>query len=521
MNNNIINEIIPNSDEYCWKDLTCTYRPWMTAFKSFGNNYESAFLLLMSYVAIYIDDIEDKKILDLVLYYEKYIEKYMGIAIEKYKFSNLQEMVTCIKKAIDKRQPVLIPCDLIKLSYNPMYLLEHRYKCMIVKGYDIDRELLYILDNIHIDYGSSTILTDFTSLTSEMYEMNKVVAERLNYEQCIFVLNIFKNNDIREYTTLKYLCGLIRTMLSNKLATVHWEKKIIQIVKDSDYKRKIDEIVKILDFKHVFSDVLFKMLGCFESANKKDIIELKCEFDEINKKWENLRRRILHDKELNKSMIGFDDEISELEKDEITFMKKLCVLIDLLDDEHFQSNNSIDGFSILDNIGSKIIKTDRGIKIKHSKQKKYDTWTMQDNAVQLLIHNIHEGSIETRLDFNTGIGEDTHAGIIVKMKSGKKYLFGNVRGEHISIFCPEDGDKFDKYSRLSYIEAGNGDTYFKVDIEANNTIKFYCLDLLGENEECIFSIHENEEIEYVGLFSKTWEYLEHSVEFYDIKQNFV
>lgn len=520
MDNNIINTIVPNDDKYCWKDLTCTYRPWMTAFKSFGNNYEEAFLLLMSYVAIYIDDTADKRILDLIEYYNKYIKDYIGISIEKYKFDDVQEMVVSIKKAIDKGQPVLVPCDLIKLPYNPMYLLEHRYKCMVVKGYDIDRDLLYILDNIHIDYGSSTILTDFVSKTSEMCEMNKAVSSTLNYEQCIFGLDIAQKNDIREYTALRYLNNLIDLIINNKVKVIHWEKEIINIAKDKDYKKKMDEIIKALDFKFVFSDVLFKMLYRFRNLDVDYLAKLKYEFEEINKEWEALRRKILHDKELSSDLNENDYDFGIVEEKELAFMKKLSAVIEMLDDEDFQTEQTVDDFIILDNVGSDITKTDRGIRIQHSKQKKYDTWLMQDNAVQLLLSNVKKGSLETRLSFDTGIGEDTHAGIIIKFASGKKYLFGNVRGEHVSVFCPEDGDEFDKFSRLSYEEAGKNDTYFKVDIN-EKVIRFICKNLSCGDEECVYSVCENEDIEYVGLFSKTWEYLNHSVEFYDIKHDFV
>lgn len=44
----ILNQVVPNDDDYCWKDLTCTYHPWMTGFKSFGQTYEDAFLLLVT-----------------------------------------------------------------------------------------------------------------------------------------------------------------------------------------------------------------------------------------------------------------------------------------------------------------------------------------------------------------------------------------------------------------------------------------------------------------------------------------
>ena len=36
---NMVDTVISNEDTYSWKDLNCVYRPWSTAFKSFGEEY--------------------------------------------------------------------------------------------------------------------------------------------------------------------------------------------------------------------------------------------------------------------------------------------------------------------------------------------------------------------------------------------------------------------------------------------------------------------------------------------------
>lgn len=110
-----------------------------------------------------------------------------------------------VKHEIDKGRPVLIPVDLNELSYNPMYKKEHRYKYMIIKGYDIERELFYILDNIHIDFGSATILTDFTSRFDEMYSMNHSFYEFFASEakdlQHFYSLDASDKKRINSYTS--------------------------------------------------------------------------------------------------------------------------------------------------------------------------------------------------------------------------------------------------------------------------------------------------------------------------------
>ena len=515
---NILHNVTSNNDTYCWKDLTCTYRPWMTALKSFGEKYCDSFLLLVSYIAIYIDRCENKMILDMVKYYTEYLQDYFGISIKEYKVTNKFDMMKSIKTSIDNNMPVLIPCDLINLHYNPMYMLEHRYKCMVVKGYDFDRDLLYILDNIHIDYGSSTILTDFTCYVDEMYLMNKEFASTNNIMQSIFALNKYADNTVTYYTTLKHLNTLIKKCNSDEIKIIHWEKEIINLKKDINYKSKMDEIVKALDFKNVFCDKLFMMLDKFYK-DKILISKLKSEMINLNYRWEHIRRTVQYNKELEKNCDYLLKEISSLEEKELIFMNKLSELIDDIREINESDSKYIKGFRILDNSISEIKETTNGILVEHSKMHKYDTWIMQDNATQLLIDNITKGTIETKINFNTGIGEDTHAGIIIKLESGKKYLFGNVRGEHISIFCPELEEDFNLYTKLGYKESNECNFCFKVEVDPYE-IRFICLNYITKDPECVYIEKINEKIKCIGLFSKTWEYIEHNVEFYDIIYSF-
>lgn len=513
----ILNNVVPNTDEYSWKHLTCTYRPWVTGFKAFGEVFNDTFLLLSSFIGIYIDCTEDKMILDIVDFYKIYLEDYFGISIDKINFNSRYDMINAVKEAIDNNEPVLVPCDLIELHYNPMYMLEHRYKCMIIKGYDLYRDLFYIIDNIHVDYGSSTILTDFTCYIDEMFQMNKSFSNMMNIEQCIYKLNKFKDNNITYFTALKYLNGLLKKVEVNEISIIHWEKEIITMKKDNNYTRKMDEIIKTMDFKYTFYDLLFKI---FRKLSKEEIqIYLYDEIKKINFEWEQVRREVQYNKEIGRSSQGLYKKIEFLEINEKKLMKAISSFIENISEPDCLPEEKIRGFRILNNNLAKINDVVDGVIIVHNKAQKYDTWIMQDNAAQLLIDNVNEGSLEVKIDFSTGIGEDIHAGIIVKLKSGKKYLFGNVRGKQVSIYCPELGENFDLYSRLSYWEVCEADKYFKVEIDSLE-IRFICLDRLKNEPQCIYKEPLIEDIQSVGLFSKTWEYLEHKVRFYDINYHF-
>lgn len=514
MNKKILNQVLPNEDNYCWKNLTCTYRPWMVAFQSFGQAYEEAFLLLISFIEIYFDDTEEKNILNFVEKYNEYLEDFLGIKIGKYIFETKFGMQTAVVEAINHNQPVLVPCDLIALPYNPMYLLEHRYKCMVVKGYDLSRDLLYILDNIHIDYGSSTILSDFVSKTSEMYNMNKEIVRALKIEQCIYSLEKNKNLDISEYTIMKKLNTLLKKYLLEPERVVHYEKRLPVIMKQDNNKRTIEEIIKVLDFKYVFRDILHKLL--IRLLGEKEQIEILCKkYDDVCFQWENIRNEILYSEMTIERMNYLQAEMKCVEEKEVCFVKELAIVIDNLPNHFVKDTVENNDFIVLNNNHAKIAKIKNGFRIEHDKKKKYDTWQMQDNACQLLVNSVMNGIFETKVSSHTCFGEDIHFGIIVKMKSGVKYLYGNVRGRFIAIYCPELDDKFELYSTVKYIGNNNEDDLFKVEV-LSEKINFY----YSEDMKPIFTVStKNDEICSIGIFSKTWEYLDHTVLFYDIKSD--
>ena len=513
---NILNNVTSNTDDYSWKYLTCTYRPWTLAFKAIGDIYDEAFLLLISFIEIYIDRTEDKTILDFIHYYNLYLKDFFKVSIEKVEFTERDSMIKAVKTAIDNEKTILMPCDLIELHYNPMYKIEHRYKCMVIKGYDLPRELFYIIDNIHIDYGSSTILTDFTCYIDEMHRMNKSFSKMMGINPCFYTINKFGEGNVTFYTSLKYLNILLKKVDNNEIPIIHWEKEIINIKKDSKYNDKMTEIVKAMDFKYVFYDILFKML---RRISDNQYNEYEDEIKEINKEWENIRRTVQYNAELGRNSLYLYDEITDIEKRENIFIKKVINVIENITEISEIKIDRCGEFRILNNSKAQITNSHNEVIIEHDKKRKYDTWLMQDNATQLLLDNVTKGFLEANVDFQTGIGEDIHVGIIIKLQSGKKYLFGNVRGEHVAIYCPEMGRDFELYSRLCYQKHYKSDCYFRVEIDESE-MRFMCLDRSANEKECVFIEPLTEKVVSVGLFSKTWEYLDHRVKFYDISYLF-
>lgn len=519
---NMLDQVVSNEDNYCWRDLDCVYRPWSAAFKSFGEEYLEAMLLLTSFFTIYTPRKNKREILNFPLMYDAYLNDYFGIKIKKTDVNSKQELIDYVKHEIDNGRPVLIPVDLNELSYNPMYKKEHRYKYMIIKGYDIGRELFYILDNIHIDFGSATILTDFTSTFDEMYSMNHSFYEFFDPEtedlQYFYSLDASDKNRINSYTSLKFLHDALKEMEEGRLEYIHFEEVLVDMEIDDDHGGDVDEIFKSLNLKVVFTNTLFLLLDRFLS--KEETSALRREIFDINEEWHKAKTDVLYLKLRNGEPTRIKEAMNVLKRREHIAVQKLITCIGELEHEEMTADDKVAGFEVVNNKKAHIELNGKDIIVKHSQATTYDTWLMQDYAVQFMIPDVNRPmSLESKVDVKQNIGDDIHSGIIVKFSDGHRYLFGNYRGERIALFCPNLEEDYSIYECLNFDnnmeKEDKSNSYFKV-VYTGEELEFHCLNIATLVDECIYKLPTQGKDFSMGLFSKTWEKLDHTVRFYDI-----
>lgn len=502
MNQNILLGINPNKDTYTWKQLSCTYRAWETAMQFYGDSYVNYFLLCTSFYAGYVDKIRQKKFTDFIDPYNDNFQDILGVRIVKkisYDFATFKNNIVNL---IDSNIPVLVPVDLMYLHYNPMYLLEHRYKCMLIKGYDKERELFYILDNIHIDYGASTVLTDFVINEEELFRMFESVCDTTRIEKNIFGLK--KEHSLANEIDLFHMIGnFINNNSVGGISKIESDIIELQVNGNADY---LLEAHKSVEYIYVFIDQVKKMVDFLEGEKKHICMSIISELQSIRDELDMLRRGALQTKVIP------EDEYRHYKEREAGRLESLSnIFMNVCEDDILLKSSDGDKcgtFKVVNNLNAPIKINKDEIVVSHKKGYKYDTWIMQDNAVQILIENPMDGFIESRFSMETGVGEDTHAGFIVHTKDDRTYLFGIVRGEFIALYCPENGAKyslFEKYNFLAddinvntfRIEYSGGDVIFKYyDHKLKDMIACYTLDI---------------KIKDIGWFSKTWENIEHRV----------
>lgn len=504
MENKILFNVNPNKDKYTWKQLSCTYRPWQTVLQVLGDKYVDAFLLCISYYAIYVDKCVYKIITDFIEPYNKYFSIDLGISIDSLPCNDFKSFDSAISKIIDSNSPVLIPVDLMYLHYNPMYLLEHRYKCMVIKGYDDKRGLYYILDNIHIDYGASTKLTDFVIKKEELFSMFNSACNELHIISQLYYWQKKSDIDLNGYTVLQLLSRIIKKTCSD-VGVSRLEEQMLSLDWDKD-KEFIVEIEKNLDFRYVFFDKLNLYLSRIKECKQRDIAITSMILNKIYDDTDSLRRASLQTKYLPLN------EYNKLKAEQLELLGILAESLSSLNENDFVEDDSvISGFencTIVNNLSAPIYFSEENIVIQHEKANKYDTWIMQDNAVQILYPVSCNGFIQARFSMVTGIGEDTHTGIILHDTNGTTYLFGIVRGEFIALYCPQLENDYNIFEHHNFKENSDNVNKFRVEVRCGEVTFYYC-DV--QSDEMISCCTLKINIKDIGLFSKTWENIAHKV----------
>lgn len=175
----IISGIVENKDKYPWEQLGCFYRPFAILFESFSMGYFDIFLFYTSYYNSFSADGQFSNIFEedktckqsFFNFYENVLKDRLGLYINLIEFWTEEEMHLKIREELDSGAPVLVPIDLIELSYNQGYKQESHMHFFIMKGYNNSKEIYYILDNMHLEGGSSTIYKDFTLKYKDLYGM--------------------------------------------------------------------------------------------------------------------------------------------------------------------------------------------------------------------------------------------------------------------------------------------------------------------------------------------------------------
>lgn len=505
INQNVLASTIP----FSWAELDCFFRPFAIAFKSFNKDYFDLFLMWVSFIRLYMyKEFSEKYDSDYIQYYNENLSHIFGISITNKEVRTKLHFHYEVSNNIFLGNLVALPSDLYLLPYNPAYKQKHHVHTFLVKGYDLDKELYYIMDNAHLEAGASYDYVDFYITFDDLFNTNKLYGEyfeRGNNRICIME----KHSDTEEYfyNSIKKLSELIDNKVSTSSSN-YLELSILEEFKRNGQVTDLTQKLEIINLRIVF---LKCIINIFKKLNvkEKDICYIKNQGQKIIKQWALIKNQILYS--LKTSDFDFDvaEEIKCNIQQDYEWIKKLKSIANNVDFSLF-SNKYNKKYVLKNNNDAECIIENNILRIIHKDDVIYDLWTFQDNAFQLLFP-VSNMSIKfsVKLYSPSELRNPTHFGIFISLEDQSKILFGNEGNYKISILNTSIPQNPNIYTKDYY---SLNESILKIEIN-NNIGQFYIRDLKTEDWELIFSTEFDCNVNFIGIFSKTWEYTKQISEF--------
>lgn len=526
----LIKSVVENTDSYTWQELNCFYRPIAIMYEACGEGYFDIFLFMVGYYSTHMVDgwftgiFESGIFHEFFEFHENVMKPKTGLSFITESYFNENEMHQKLKGALDENFPVLVPVDLFGLYYTQGYLRSRHRHFIIVKGYDEERGIYHILDNMQLDNGSNTIYKDFCIKAEDLYRINNMYFEYYYPDiEASHMWVLQKCRDLRKdsYTIERLLMDhlqQLRDIENNKSVVNYPEYEFFKKISNKISMNESANSFTIFNFKQVYYDLLYKLLKV-AGVDSKEISELKFFISKTSAIWNEIKLATLDaaagnsiDSELIQSKINRNISL------ENKFRLKLIKIIEQLDFGRRLIENSerelFDLFTVKNYRKAGIIREKEKVVFKLFPNTVYDTWDVQDNAPQMLAYpeRTEDFLLEARVMLDTSKIGPYLSGLIVFFENGIKIMFCIDKGYRVSLLCPEKGSDY---------------TLFTIDIRENSiflrlkkkgsVLSFYTKKDSADNWNKNYEITDCEAVSSYGIFAKTFEKVKLSAEFSELK----
>lgn len=528
MENKIIQKnIVPNIDSFNPREVTCFHKPWAILFQSIQEEYfdlylwTAAFYENFSYNSFFKwFDFWGNLNENFLRFAKEILQPRFGVEINKVSFQEDEEFVERITGKIEQGERVLIPADLIELPYYEDYKIDHHIHFFVIRGFDIEKRIFYVLDNMQIDGGAGGEYKNFVITFEQMYLIASKAFEFFWKDAKPFFWTLKDVSNERKYSyreALKnHMDELSLCKMQGEGVTYPEEELLYADRKESvNYSR---HYVKILNYKEVYYELLWVIMRK-SGMVAQSVIKIQEKKAEATTMWERLRTKVLLSYAKNKKLSDLEDEFIKCKEKDYEMFEMLIEEGERTISENAtsredcnieQENENYHMF--IHNPGEAIIKNESNkIRILHEKEKVYDTWKHQNNAPQVLFGIDSKDNVEIsfRLFLDNKVDFPFFGGVILYDKNGKTFLFGDDALCYIALYCPQLEEDFILFKHEFHEKTVD----LKIMIN-NGEIMFGYKGIPGA-EWNINKLHEDSDIFRVGIISKTWNAIKHESIFYD------
>lgn len=503
-NNFKVNNNIQSLDiSYLWQELNCCSRPVATSFYAYNHDFLDLYLFWESFLHIYYLDFLPENIYNnFVGFYRKNLSEIFGISLQLkyYDLKNKDYFHELLIANIENNNIPIIPIDMYMMPYSPDYKKDHHIHFIIMKGYDLERSVYYVLDNMQLENGS-TKYENFKILFDDIYEMYKCFCEYYlnNNTGCLFLLNKFSDSRNYYQKSLEFFQHIVR---NTNIVAKCIEMKVCNLLSKLDDNSFYTSIY-LMNMRIVYYNSLIQIL----KNSNIDINTIK--YFEINKqkllsKWTIAKNKIIYAYEKG----DFDlENIKNYIINNINYeINILTYIFKNMLSENINFDNYLDyEICMINNNNAEYFTNNNKIAIKHSNKKRYDTWVMQDDAFQLLISLKNEKDFVCSVRANTDskdLEDPFHFGLIIRYSDNTKLLFGNESNKLISIYHPLSEDNYDVLMEKHIYPP----KYIKIE-KNNDKLNFFIKEEEYSLWKYIYTYEYPNKITHVGIFSKTDDFI--------------
>ena len=472
---NVIDTVVSNDDIFSWDELNCFWRAAMIAVRSNGVHYDKAFLLMLLFYQTYQIDgyfstpFWKNRDEEYERFFNSVIFDQLKLNISRINNINTkEELMAQIVHSVDSNKPLIITGDLFTIFYTHNYKEVPHFHYFIIKGYDTVKDIVYIVDNMQLDNGSSTVYKDFTIKLDDLFETMMYVKSNMTEDNEQQLIWEYRKNSMVFLNLERLLIehsNLLKEIVAGTKSVNYLEEKIFYLSKENNISEfELNYFNILMNQKRTYFKLLASIMrSC--SLPEEEIKELEYLQKEISNLWKPVRISILD------NVMGAEVDVTEIEEKivvakeyETKYRDKLIKLLSSINEESNQNTQNKaekflikNEFSIINPIDAKIEISNDEVQFYLDKENRYDFWIQIKNAPRL-IRNVYSDEWKfsaTIENMNKYHDRKYHDGILIEFENGYHLLFGSYCEVHnqanISIYCPEAGEDCRLYSSKNFV----------------------------------------------------------------------
>lgn len=508
----MINELKPNiEDDYSWHEVNCFFRAWSIVLQSYHHSYYNNFLQAMFLNWTFFPESialseHDDYMLDSN---DEVLTPLFQVRAEKVYYSNEHDFHAQIHAGVQEKHRLIIPGDIFNIYYNASYHTKHNEHFFIIKGCDEQNQRYYILDNLHLKNGASTIYEDFLIPWDILYQSNQLFFSHFQSTSAPYFWSIQPTSLVHSDNTKQVFEANLHIL--NKYIDTYKDRQLEQMILQSNSKT---EQIQQFFMKFNHKNTYFKILKNVFTSLKLDTAS----FEKWIESFHEIKMKIPISLAGSDSSAQVFQEYSFIEKNLLITMRNLILqYLETAPDQPSPAASKAllqDGV-MLNNQNIECLIEHHQLHITHSSHHKSDTWTSENEAFQLLWKNDNsmgdQDLLEVTIENQNEPGLPFHSGIII-LYPHEHALYGPMQQVSISLFVPH---RLDAYSvkEMQYLK---GKVKLKARRDAHRGLLFYFQG--PEDPEYVLFTDQPFPLNFteIGLFSRTWEHIEHTTVFTDI-----